>query len=180
MRRFVKLGLFLGSYAPLFVLLALLEWKNKLLGEFMIFSLTINWLAFLFIVSAIAGIAIVLVFLKIAKNLAPSFVTIKKLPGGSQDTVAYLITYLVPFIGFKFTDLNGAVANAIIFLMIGFLYVQSNMVYLNPVLSLMGYKINKVSVDGVEKLMLAKADIKDQTRVKVVAISRGVYIHAEK
>lgn len=180
MKQSMKLWLFLGSYAPLFVLLALLEWKNELFGIANIYGLVISWLSITFIILAILGILATVVFVAVSKSMSPITITPKIIDSHAQETLAYLVTYLIPFIGFKFLDWSSTVANVALFLVIGFLYVQSNMIYLNPTLSLMGYRIYRVNVSGKEKLMLAKSNIKNETKQRVVVISEGIYIETNK
>jgi hypothetical protein len=180
MKRSARFGLFLGSYSPLFVLLAILHWNNNLLGSLKYGWFEVPYLSGLFIALAIIGIMIVLSFLKISKSISP--VTIKPiiLDRNMQDTLAYLITYLIPFVGFTFDDYNALAANIFIFGMIGFLYIQSNMIYLNPVLSILGYKVLKLIVKDKEVLMLAKNNLKKDNSVKVTILSEGLYIESNK
>lgn len=179
MKRIAKIGLFLGSYSPLFILLCLLEWNNDLLGALSIGGLTIYWLPLIFAFLTILGIAITVVLLSAAKTIAPIFIKPIVTDKRGEETLAYLITYLIPFIGFRFDAISSATANVILFIMIGFLYVQSNMIYLNPLLSIMGYRIYKVKINGIVKLMLAKNEVQDQNRIKVIPLSEGIYIESK-
>ncbi|HYG83407.1 MAG TPA: hypothetical protein VD907_00840 [Verrucomicrobiae bacterium] len=180
MKRSARFGLFLGSYSPLFILLSILHWKNNLLGSFKYGWLELPYLSFLFIALAFIGIVIVLSFLKIAKKLSPVTIRPTVLDRNMQDTLAYLITYLIPFVGFTFDDYNALIANIFIFGMIGFLYIQSNMIYLNPVLSILGYKVLKLVVKDNEVLMLAKNNLKNDNGIKVTILSEGLYIESDK
>lgn len=179
MKRIAKVGLFLGSYSPLFILLCLLEWNNSLLGSLTIRQITIFWLPLLFALLAVLGIIITLTLLSVAKTIAPIFIKPTVTDKRGEETLAYLITYLIPFIGFRFDSLPSATANVVLFVMIGFLYVQSNMIYLNPLLSIMGYKIYKIKINGKIKLMLAKNEVQDENRTKVIPLSEGIYIESK-
>lgn len=178
MKKTAKFGLFLGSYSPLFMLLALLHWNNNLLGTFQYEWVSISYLPLVFIALAIVGFSTILTFLFVSSKLSPITIKPKVTDRNMQDTLAYLITYLIPFVGFTFNEINALIANIFIFGMIGFLYIQSNMIYLNPVLSILGYKILKIEVNDDEKLMLAKSNIKNDNGVKVTIISEGLYIES--
>ena len=180
MKRSMKLWLFLGSYAPLFILLALLEWNSTLIGQLDVKLFTVSWLSIIFLALALAGVMATIGFLSVARSMSPTSMTPKVIDSQGQETLAYLVTYLIPFIGFQFTSIPNVIANAALFIVIGFLYIQSNMIYLNPTLSLMGYKVYRISVSGKDKLMLAKSSIKSETRQRVIAISEGIYIETNK
>lgn len=180
MKTSMKLWLFLGSYAPLFILLALLEWSNAIFGITNLWLLKPSWLSIMFLALAIIGVVATIAFVSIAKTISPTSITPKVIDSHAQETLAYLVTYLIPFIGFQFIDTPSVIANGLLFLIIGFLYVQSNMIYLNPTLSLMGYRVYRITVNDKEKLMLAKSIVKTDTRQRVVAISEGIYIGTNK
>jgi len=180
MKTTMKLWLFLGSYTPLFVLLALLEWDNAIFGALKIATLSVNILPLAFLALATVGIIATVSFLLVARTLSPTSITPKIVDSHMQETLAYLITYLIPFVGFEFTDIPGVIANALLFLIIGFLYIQSNMIYLNPTLALMGFRVYRIQINNKDKLMLANAAIKNDTRQKVVVISEGIYIGTNK
>jgi hypothetical protein len=180
MKRSAVFGLFLGSYAPLFMLLLLTQLGNKVLGKFEVHRLTINTLPLVLAVLCIAGAVYVLSFIKAANSIAPTLIHIKAVERSTQDTLAYLITYLIPFVGFSFVSINYLFANALILIFIGVLYVQSNMVYLNPTMSLFGYRVYKIEVKDTNLLMLAKTHLKPQTTIKASSLNRGFLIESRK
>ena len=178
MRIGAKIGLFFGSYSPLLLLLALLNWQNELF-RVNLFGLHLNLLPVLFIIFSIAGVAFVLGFMKTAKSLSSISIKPTINDTSSPETLAYLITYLVPFIGFQFASINALVANAILFCLIGFLYIQSNLIYLNPVLNIIGYRIYRITLNGEDKLMLAKSVLKTNNVVNATIIFEGLYIESD-
>jgi len=62
--------------------------------------------------------------------------------------MAYIVSYLVPFLTVSFTDLAGTVSFVVFIVVIGIIYVSSNMVYINPILSLRGYHLFEVEGEG--------------------------------
>jgi hypothetical protein len=60
------------------------------------------------------------------------------------ENLAFLITYIIPLVGF---DLDGTRNRLMLFLMlvlIGWFYVKANIFYTNPSLAVLGYRIYKV------------------------------------
>ena len=65
-----------------------------------------------------------------------------------------------------------------IFLLIGFMYVRSNLIYTNPLLNLLGYDLYEIE-DHKENIMvlITKASyLKKETNVKVINIGKNVYL----
>jgi len=170
----------LGSYAPLFILLGLTQVENKDFGVLTVSQFAVSYLTVVFLLIAIVGAVALFVVIGIAKQVAPQRLQIKIVDKNNQETLAYLITYLIPFVGFQFTSWYSISANIIVFMLIGFLYVQSNMIYLNPLLGIMGYRVNKIEINGKQKLLLTKTQLSDETSVRLIAINEGVYLDASK
>ena len=58
--------------------------------------------------------------------------------------MAYIVSYLVPFLTVSFTEVASAVSFVIFIVVIGIIYVSSNMIYINPILNLRGYHLFEV------------------------------------
>lgn len=84
-------------------------------------------------------------------------ITIKSISNGSQEIVSYLITMIIPLLE------NGSISSIgltnnwakilsdifiIIFILI--IYVNSNLVVINPTLVILGYSINKISFNYID------------------------------
>ena len=173
MKRWAKIGLFISSYSPLFILLAVQEWQNKVLGEVHGF----NVLPLIFAAGILAGLTFIAGLIFVSKKSSVVSVHVVEVRTSNQDTLSYLITYLVPFIGLKFNDDTGLVVNLLLLAFIGTLYLQSNMIYLNPVLNLAGFKLYRFKArDGNEKIILAKKQPKVDTNISAVILGESLYV----
>jgi hypothetical protein len=63
-----------------------------------------------------------------------------------SDVMAYVATYLIPFVGFKADDLRSAAALAIFLLVIGALYVRSGLFAINPGLAIVGFHLYRAEL----------------------------------
>lgn len=121
--------LFLGSYAPAFVIFAIRAYDS---------SCTMFTIA-----TSLTGIGVVstLVFLAFARKRAAYRVEVVTIEPRNSELAAYVATYLLPFV----TVMEGSwqeVASLGVFLFfIGLLYLRSGMLYLNPLLALFGYSV---------------------------------------
>lgn len=177
MRTWVRIALFFSSYAPLFVILALLELNSRTLGILTIAeNVDVHVLPLVFIIFAGLGVVIAMAIISVTRMQSAVMIQPTKVKRGSEETLAYLVTYLVPFIGFKFTGVNDIIADTILLGVICILYIQSNMIFINPTFNLLGYRVYRVFVEGNEKLMLARREVQEDNRTKAVIVIKGLYI----
>ncbi len=85
------------------------------------------------------------------------------------DHLTFLSTYIIPLITFNLNDPRSFFVVIVLLLMIGLIYVKSNLYYLNPTLLLFGYKIYRAKNDQEEVVLIAKRNIsemRDQLQYK--------------
>lgn len=98
------------------------------------------------------------------------------------DSMSYIVTYLVPFLDIKFDQLENVIALAIILLVLGILYVSSNMIYTNPVLNLFSYHIFDVRTDEDRPLMLITRSsfLKSNGTIRIVSLGDYAAVEVKK
>ncbi|MCI4368040.1 MAG: hypothetical protein L3K09_00535, partial [Thermoplasmata archaeon] len=57
------------------------------------------------------------------------------------DNVAYILTYIFPFVGQALPNHTTAVTLGVIFFVVALVYVGADMIYVNPVLTLLGWRV---------------------------------------
>ena len=102
-----------------------------------------NWFELVLNVSLVVLILFSLFVVKVltsTKATAHNIVA-KPIEPTRDTTISYIATYIVPMTSLVNSGLtvNALVANAGLFVLIGVLYVKLNLVYLNPLMVLMGY-----------------------------------------
>ena len=86
---------------------------------------------------------------------------IKKIEGIDYEHLTFLTTYIVPLVCFNFVDIRYQLVLVILLIVIGVIYIRTDLFYANPTLALLNYKIYRV--DG---------EFKEGIRLDVVLISR--------
>jgi MFS family permease len=132
------------------------------------------------------AVAILLVFLCWAllryadKNAQQHQFHIKEFERNDKEVLAFLVTYLLPFLstekmGFAGDWLTGAYVLAIIFLVIA----HAGAFHFNPVMGLLGYHFYAVkNGDGVSHLLISREELRRPGRdVKTVRLAYGIYLH---
>jgi hypothetical protein len=121
-----RVAMFLSSYAPLFALLAYTNHET-------------TW-AFR-ILAGVAVISVILLVAVLASRLndrGPRLVVAHSRPQDG-DVLAYIATYLIPFFGLDLSHRHQAIAFAGFMLVLMVVYINSNMLFVNPLLSVAGY-----------------------------------------
>lgn len=152
--------LFLSSYSPLLIIMAV-KYHGKHLG-----------LAIGSTVVASTAVVMLVIFLRVARTLTTTELVIEQLSPKDTEGVSYIVTYLIPFLDLKLEDRSSAVALLLLFAIVGVLYVHSNMVYINPILNLMGYHLFEVESATKKKqaLLTRRSYVERGTRIRVVSL----------
>lgn len=132
--------MFLSSMAPLLIVFALLDTFG---------STTASVLAIALAVASAAGHFLLLVLLR--RNQLGTAThehdhEVLNTEERGSDVMAYVATYLIPFVGFRADDLRSAAALAIFLLVIGVLYVRSGLFAINPGLAIVGFHLYRVEL----------------------------------
>jgi hypothetical protein len=105
---------------------------------------------------------------------------IKEFERNDKEVLAFLVTYLLPFLssekmGFAGDWLTGAYVLLVIFLVITY----AGAFHFNPVMSLLGYHFYTVkSEDGVSHLLISRAELYHcGQEVQTVRIAHNIYLH---
>lgn len=131
-RAWVMWALFLSSYTPMFLLIGL-----RSIGRY-------NGVTAAAAVLAILGAGATWLFLGTAREKSGGRYQLLEVENRDADVAAYAATYLLPFIlvfGGAWQDL-ASLAAFVVFL--GFVYVRSRIIYVNPLLALAGYRLWRV------------------------------------
>lgn len=163
-----RLILFLSSYAPLFLIIAMRGWEKS------------RHLALGVAIVAVLSVVLLFVFSRIARKLAADKILVDSVVSRDGDAMSYIVTYLLPFLAVKLNDVMDAGSLAIVLLVIAVLYVNSNMIYTNPVLNIAGYHIFEIhDADGKTMALICKrAYIRKGSEINVVSL--GDYVLLEK
>ncbi len=137
-----EITLFLSSFAPLIAIFSLLNTFGR--GAPSIVCL------------AVAGISLVglAVFMRLARTLTPIDATIGAVRKRDQDTIGYVVTYLLPFVAIGGTAWQLRTAVVVFVIVVGALYVRAHLFYVNPVLALVGFRLFEVDIVGAPSAIL--------------------------
>ena len=122
-------ALFLSSYLPLFVLIGL-----RSIGRSALITTTCGLLV-------VAGAVGTFLFLRTAERMPEGSYELIAVESRDGDVAAYAATYLLPFVTVFSGDWQDVLTLAAFIAFLGAIYVRSRLIYVNPVLALMGYHL---------------------------------------
>ena len=159
--------LFLSSYAPLFLIMAV---KYGSLHRYFALSMVL--------VGAIS-VLLLLFYLKQSATLAVDRVVVEKISGKDTEAMSYIVTYLIPFLDIKLDEVSSSVSLLLLFVVIAVLYVHSNLIYINPTLNLLGYHLFEIELeDGMTSALLSERRFVERG-VSIPVVSLGEQILLE-
>ncbi len=115
-----QLVLFLSSYAPLFLIMAFLDtWGNRVVS---------------YVCAGVAGLSLLFLFIfhHVVKSLKRRDIVVASARPRDSDAIAYVLTYIVPFVGFVDPSTGLRYALLVLLLLIAVLYIRSYLFYVNP------------------------------------------------
>lgn len=129
--RIVRSMMFISSYFPLYILLAILQTKEfeehpQQWGIFMMVDL---------VLIAISLLSICLLKRTCASNSCEP--TGIKRP--DDKVIDYVFTYAIPLLSFSIADWRSIAANIVLFALLWFLYIKLDLVFINPLWGVFGY-----------------------------------------
>lgn len=140
-----QLLMFFSSFAPLFVVFGLLGSFGTGAGRVACYTIAV--LAFL-------GL---FVLLRAARHLGKQTLKADRARPRDSDAIAYVVTYLVPFLTLATDSWQARAALAVFVLVVAVLYVRAHLFYVNPVLSLFfGYRLFEVETGESYSIVLSK------------------------
>ena len=161
--------LFLSSYFPLALIFFVLFVGKEL------------WIAIGFIVIGLVGLIGMVIFLRIANRFGPIKVKASGLQRRDGEAMSYIVSYIIPFLAIPFSGWEQGVALTIFFIVLGVLYVNSNMVHINPMLNLSGYHIYEITLeDGEIHSLISRRRIMRGETLSVIKVGEDILLEKTK
>ena len=95
--------------------------------------------------------------------------------------MSYIVTYVIPFMAVPFSDWQQGMALSIFFVVLGILYVNSNMIHINPMLNLGRYHLYEVTLEdgGMHSLITHQRVARGQS-LSVIKIGEDILLEKRK
>lgn len=160
-----KVFLFFSSYLPLWVILILFHLSPS--------DVTL-WVSIAALVIGLIGLARLLRWVKTNGEESLDVDFTERQDG---DSVAYIVTYILPFLTLATTTFWQQIGVLALFATIMSVYVSSDMIYVNPVLAAMGWHTHSLrTTGGAEHVLITKRRlIKHPTVLRAVPLTDTIW-----
>ncbi len=167
LRWWVQIILFLSSYVPLSVILFVLVLPTH---EYVFAVVTLG--------IGLLSLGSLIFFIAKTQSLQPFYDTITSSQRRDNEIMSYIATYIFPFVTLPFSDWSKGIAYIILLGTIGVLYINSNLIYINPMLSLMRYHLYEVTLSQSDSvfLVLSKRVVKKGDMLPLIKMSEGIFM----
>lgn len=142
-----------------------------------IFSIR-NSIAFVSILLLFSGIFFYYEFMKDLEGDLSLPVTIKNIENVNYEYFALLVT-IISLVAFDFTTLRGLILLVVLFLILGAIFIKTELFYSNPSFALLGFHIYKADTNNEllkNKIFITNDKINNLDKVKYMKISEKVYL----
>lgn len=161
-----RVVLFLSSYTPLFLIMAVKYGSAN------------RYFALAMVLLGAISILLLLFYLKQSSRLAVDHVIVEKISGKDTEAMSYIVTYLIPFLDIKIDELSSSLSLLLLFLVVGVLYVHSNLIYINPTLNLMKYHLFEIELEGgnTSALLSKRRFVERGASIPVVSLGEQILL----
>jgi len=164
---FVRSMLFVSSYFPLALIFCILLFDKQRF-----------WAIIILFVGLSGLITMLLYFLVVtpAKNIFDEKVTLSL--HDALPILSYIASYLIPFVAFPLEGWQQITAVLVFITVLLVVYVNSNMIYINPMLNLIGYHLYEVTLEHSElsHYLIIRHRIVRGERLQLVKIGDGIFL----
>jgi hypothetical protein len=161
----VRSFLFLSSYAPLFIILAIRFQGAALRG-------------------VCAGLAVVglgylaVVLWVIPRTTQQRVYPVEEVKDASGEVAGYLATYLVPFVAVTSPSAADVIGYCILALVVLVIFMRSDLAQINPALYLLGRRVASITVGGCRYYLVCRRLPRSPGRIDAVRVA-GLLVRKE-
>lgn len=105
---------------------------------------------------------------------------INKIENIDYEHLTFLTTYIVPLVCFNFVDTRYQLVLIILLVVIGVIYIRTDLFYANPTLALLNYRIYRVDgefKDGIREniVLISRKTLEVNQRVDYIKLDNRIY-----
>lgn len=142
-----------------------------------------NWVAFSSLILALVGLLCAFIIKRKWAGVSNPPNTIKTIKNENYEYLTFLTTYIIPLICIDLSEIRYVCVLAVLLILIGFIFVKMDLYYGNPTLALMGYKLYRAEIEGVDSpdgvILISKDQLTKGKEFKWIEVDRFVWVAKE-
>lgn len=105
---------------------------------------------------------------------------IKKIQGINYEHLTFLATYVVPLISFDFGSIRQMIVLALLLIVMGIIYIKTDLFYANPSLALLGFHIYQADGnfklgDREDMILICRGRLAQGEKVEYIKLDEKIY-----
>lgn len=165
----VRAILFLCSYSPLTLIICILQ-----------YGIWPLWVVIVLGVAVCVGSVVFtgLFFTWMRRTDPPRTKKLQEFSKHDSEVMSYIASYLIPFVTFSLDGVKQVFTLLIFIGVLAVIYVRSNMIYINPILSIAGYHLYEIKIEGSEQphYYIARKLLERNHDICFVHLSEDIYL----
>jgi hypothetical protein len=127
------------------------------------------------------GVVGIGIYMLAVRRLNPLRVEIASVSRKDGEAMSYIVTYLLPFLDATSGSAEKGIGLAIFFFVLGVLYINSNMIHINPMLNMFGYHIYEIELsNGDTYSLISKSNVRRGKNLPTVKMSNDVLLEVKQ
>lgn len=178
-----KLVLFLSSYSPLYIIIALRAHNTEIsilgvqLEPLSLGPIELSYLSLASLLVTVVSVAFLTVMIRMNRTRQGQMSEIEHYRNRSDMFTEYLLVYIFPFIVFEFSNMFDVAAFLVLFATVAAIVIRSNRLFVNPVLIAFRYRVYEVETEHDRRILLTKEPLDgNNITINTARISSDVYI----
>lgn len=176
----MKLKMLISSYFPLYIILLIVN-SDIFLGKYKFISIVkfFNKKESIFILAlVILSIISLWTVFDLIITKGNEYYVFEDIQKNGDTIISYFMMYIVPLLSFDIKNNDSIIINVGLYLIISFMYIRLDLLYLNPLWLLSGYEIFKTSDNQIiiSNFRYSKIKNRQGIRLKGINITEGIYL----
>lgn len=165
-----KLCLFLSSYVPLFIILAIeLHSQKPHISSIELFSRTgleapLSVYSILFLAFSLSLVGFLTFLIIHHSGHKRQYIRCESFQQRNELLSSYLLVYVFVFVGLNFSEVTDWLIFGVFFAMLAVLQMRSEMLHINPLLGVAGFRIYEVKSENQTVLIISKKNIRESIK----------------
>ena len=186
----LKIRFYFMSLWLLFLLITIVAFvKPELAGtettkDIIIIYLKSNILSIISLVLSIISVLMTLITRYEWKGVNNPPCEITEIKNENYEYLTFLTTYIIPLICIDFEDIRYVIVLIILLTIIGVIFVKMDLYYGNPTLALLGYKIYRATLKGIDApdgvILITKNKLTKGKSIKWIPLNKYLWVAKEK
>lgn len=166
----IRFLLCLSSYFPLAVIFAI-----------QFFFKCDRWAGIGALAVGVAGLIGISVYLRFVCRLNPMKVKVESVVRRDGEAMSYIVSYLLPFIALPTEDAANVASLGVFLFVLIVLYMNSDMMHINPMLNLMGWHVYEITLtDGETRALISKQRIRKGREANIIHMSDDILLEVDQ